>query len=164
MGKITRSLTVDEEVWNQAKEKAGSRKLSPKIEEMLRDWTDYEEGEDEHQDTDILEKSTLTEKQKKAVRLLLQKDKGEVGIQSFMQLVKREGIYDRRDFIKKAVKRISKDEFTPYEKEGGKIVVQDIRCFCGSAMSATALDEGKCVKCGTRLIDIEEEESDLKVV
>jgi hypothetical protein len=163
MAKITRSLTVDEKVWNQAKKKAGSRKLSPKIEEMLKDWINYED-EDEHQDTDLLEKSSLTEKQKKAVRLLLQEDRTEIGIQSFMQFVKREGIYDRRDFIKKAVKRISKDEFTPYKKEGSQIVVQEIQCFCGSAMSATALDEGKCVKCGTRLLELEEEESGLKVV
>jgi len=163
MAKTTRSLTIEEEVWNQAKEKAGSRKLSPKIEEMLKDWIDYE-GDQTHDDTDILEKAGITDKQKKAVRILLQKEKGEIGIQSFMQLVKREGIYDRRDFIEKAVKRISKDDYAPYKKQGRKMVAQDIQCYCGAATSATALDEGKCVKCGTRLLDLEEEDSGLKVV
>jgi hypothetical protein len=163
MGKITRSLTIEEEVWNQAKEKAGSRKLSPKIEEMLKEWVDYEE-EQEHEDTDLLQKSSLTDKQKKAVRILLREGKGKIGIQSFMKLVRREGIYDRRDFVKKALKRISKDDYGLYQKEGSHLVVQDIQCHCGSKIKANALDEGKCVNCGIQLVDLEEEESELKVV
>jgi hypothetical protein len=163
VGKITRSLTVEEEVWEQAKQKAGSRKLSPKIEELLKDWVDYDEDTDQHQDTDILEKSNLSEKQKEAVRLLIQQERGDIGVQSFTKLVMREGIYDRRDFIKKAVKRISKDDYTPYKKDGGKLVAQDLQCYCGAATKASALDEGKCVNCGTRLIELEEED-ELKVV
>ena len=163
MSKITRSLTIEEEVWNQALEKAGSRKLSQKIEEMLKDYVDYDE-EQEFQDTDILEKSGLSEKQKSAVRLLLREEKSKISLGKFTNLLRQEGIYDRADFIKKAAQRISKDDYGLYEKEGGKLVVQNIQCYCGSSSSPLVLDEGRCLKCGTKLLDWEEEEDGLEVV
>ena len=164
MSKITRSLTIEEEVWNKAREKAGSRKLSSKIEEMLKDYTDYDEEEDGYQDTDILEKSGLSEKQKSAVRLLLREGKSQISLGEFTQLLREEGIYDRSDFIKKAVQRISKDDYGLFEKEGSKLVVQNIQCYCGSSSSPLVLDEGRCLECGTQLLDLEEEEDGLEVV
>lgn len=163
MGRITRSVRVEEELWNQAKEKAGSRKLSDKIEELLEDWVGYEEDSPQ-EDTDLLAKSNLTEKQEKSVRLLLKNGHGEIGIQRFMQVVRREGIYDRKDFIKKAVKKISKDDYGLYKKEGGSLQVQEIQCSCGAKIKATALNEGNCVKCSSQLIDMEEDDSGIKVI
>ena len=162
MSKVTRSITVEQQIWKKAMEKAGHGNLSDEIEKLLQEYADVKDRE-MVEDIDILERSNLSKGQKETVRTMLREKKAQINIQQFGSLVKENGIYGRRDFIKKAIQNISKDERSLYEKKGDELLVQQIKCGCGSKVSPIAL-EGKCRNCGRQLVDLKKEDEDFEVV
>lgn len=158
MGRTTRSISIKEEIWNQALEQTDN--LSKTIEQLLQKHVLHQEPGSKQQPYNLLNRSELTRKQRRAVKKLIQKEISEITLESFRNLVLDEGLYNRRDFIKKAVQRIDRDPRVPFELSGGSFRQKSIRCRCGAVSEPLALENGCCPKCSLQLIDLGEGENE----
>ena len=158
MGRTTRSISIKEEIWNQALEQTDN--LSQTIEQLLQKHVLHQETSSQPEPYNLLNRSELTDKQHRAVKKLIEKEISEITLESFRNLVLDEGLYHRRDFIKKAVQRIDRDPMVPFKLSGGSFHQKSIRCRCGAVSEPLALENGCCPKCGLQLIDLGEGEND----
>lgn len=156
-----KTISVPDELWDKAKQQAGSRKLSEKIREMLRNYV----GEENNEQYLILNKSNLAKGQKKLVKFLIEEGVAQASKAKLTQIIKQEGLYSKEGYIKSALDRITKDSVIPYKKEGRNIVSESITCKCGANFQAQVLSktDGKCPTCGMQYIKNDTKSKEIKI-
>lgn len=164
MPKTRTTISLDAELLKSAQKKI---EKSPEMESVSQECRDHlakiADMDIEKIDTPtLLEKSNLNDNQKEVVLALLEKKKKKINLRQFKAFVKSNGLYDRRDHIETAWKKVKNDDYVPYTPNGKEkgLEVQDIKCDCDAKFFATSLvnSDGKCPKCGDLLIEFDEEE------
>lgn len=158
------NITIDEKTWEQALQQYGKGNISRKIEELLSQDLDTDpEPRKEH--GDIISHTNLTDKQRKLLEEIIRRELGTVSTNKAAKICNNLGIYTERCFIKKAVEKISKDNYAPYKLENGDLQSQQIQCGCGQTVYPAGLAKtgGECVGCGKQLIDLNSDDAGFSV-
>lgn len=157
MSKVNRSISTFPDLWEQFKKKAQKedKDLSEVINGFLREYTGEEITGDRGKP--FLNHSELSDKRKKIVRLLVKNGVDSISQQSFYGFVRKHNIYDRNDYITKAMKAISKEEAVPYKVDGDRIEAREFECYCGAKLNIKIMTkkDGNCPSCQTNLINLD---------
>lgn len=156
------NISVDEEVWEKSVEKIGKGNVSQKIEDLLIEFLDGDvETSNKSEDIDILDHADLTEKQERLIRELIRENKKSIGLGEASRFADAKGVYSRKDYVKQAIKKIDKEQYSLYKMVGDSLEAEVVTCReCGQKINAALLSnhEGDCPNCGTGILDLSQEE------
>jgi hypothetical protein len=157
-----RSISIDDELWEKAKEQYGDRKVSEKIRQLIR--KDLNENTDSKLPLDIVESSDLTNKQKHVVRSLIEKGVSEKNEAQWNNFIESQGI-KRKDYKEKCHGAITQSDQIPYKSKGRQGVKSvEVQCRCDASVYVHQLSktDGKCPNCDRRIVKINMEKNKVK--
>ncbi|MFB6208525.1 MAG: hypothetical protein ABEJ56_00110 [Candidatus Nanohaloarchaea archaeon] len=157
MGRIQPGITIEEDLWKKAKEKYGQRNCSDRIEELIAEDLDQELDQSK-EPLDIVEQANLTPRQQSLAYELLEKDDFPYAKSQVANIARKKGIYQRSNFVKKAVEKLCQTEKAPFGLAQGNIISAEFPCSCGAKINSNVLKNTneKCPKCERKIILTEE--------
>lgn len=156
-----KSFDCPREVWTNAQKKLENTKyssISEALRDKLREIADMEVSVNENQPK-FLDIVDLSAKQEALFRKILKKRVLNKNVPFYVNFAKRFGIYDRRDYVVRALKKFSNSDL-PVDLDRGVLKVQEIRCGCGANIYPGSLGKGKtngcCPSCGRVFVEFDE--------
>lgn len=151
-----KSFDCPDQDWEKALDNIQKTKydsISEALREKIRDVADIEIEETE-KETKFLDEVSLSDKQEKLFRKLIEEKVSKNNARQLMAFCEENNIYDRKDYVKRAVQKIDKS-FLPYNSYSGGVKSQKMKCSCKTSFNVTALSnsDGKCPNCGKNFID-----------
>ena len=164
-----KSFQCPDSRWQKAKEKIEKSKydsLSDFLRKSLRDFVGDDENKEVKERLHIVERSGLSDKQKRLVRKLVSESVQDISLGSLLDFSKRHNVYTRSDYVKNAVKRIDRSNI-PYNVSGNsKLEDSKLKCKCGAEFFFHVLGswDGVCKACGRVYVKFRDEQLDFEVI
>lgn len=153
----TQTISIDEDLWDDAKETYDN--VSGKISELLDE--DLERNSDKQRPADIIKNSSLTDRQKQVAKEMIKEGISEKTGTQMSSFLESKG-FNRSDYRRKFKNAIDIDEKIPFEKgeDRGSVQATDYLCDCDCVMTPKTLsqNDGECLTCGRRIVDLGESE------
>lgn len=163
---VMRCFECPEELWNEAKYKLSQTNYDSMSEALRTKLREISELEAPSKEKGILEMVDFSNKQEKVTKYLIKEQISNESLSFLISKIEEEGIYNRDDYVKRALEKISRADIIPFKKEGRSIVSKEIKCTCGSKIEASGLgnSNGNCPKCGRNIIDLSKKDMGLEVI
>ena len=154
-----KSFDCPKEIWTNAQKKLKNTEyssISEALRDKLREIAELEKSVNENQPK-FLDIVDLSAKQEALFRKILEKRVLNKNVPFYVNFAKKFNIYDRRDYVVRALKKFSNSDL-PLVLDKSVLKVQEIRCGCGANIYPGSLGKtnGCCPSCGRVFVEFDE--------